>query len=51
MKFNDLNMSKYNVMKVKETVKCSVCNSDTNYVDYWNAKKNIINGLEKIKNQ
>ena len=36
MKFNDLNISKYNVMKVRETVKCSVCNSDTNYVDYWN---------------
>ena len=36
MKFNDLNMSKYNVMKVKKIVKCSVCNYDTNYVDYWN---------------
>ena len=29
-------MGQYNVMKVNSTLKCSVCNNETNYVDYWN---------------
>lgn len=36
MKFNKLNMGQYNVMKVKESTKCSVCNEESGYVDYWN---------------
>ena len=36
MKFNKLNMGQYNVMKVNSKLKCSVCNDETDYVDYWN---------------
>ena len=39
MKFNKLNMGQYNMMKVKETFKCSVCNGETNYLDFWNGNK------------
>ena len=39
MKFNKLNMGQYNIMKVKEVVKCSVCNEETNFIDYWNGNK------------
>lgn len=39
MNFNGENMGKYNVIKVKLTVKCSVCNKETNYVDYWSDNK------------
>ena len=39
MKFNKLNMGQYNMMKVNLVVKCSVCNEDTNYVDYWSENK------------
>ena len=39
MKFNKVNMGQYNMMKVKEVLKCSICNEDTNYVDYWNGNK------------
>ena len=46
MKFNKLNKGQYNMMEVKETLKCSICNEDTNYIDYWNGI-----GLRKIKSQ
>ncbi len=39
MKFNKLNMGQYNMMNVREVVKCSICNEETNYVDYWNGNK------------
>ena len=39
MKFNKLNMGQYDMMKVKEILKCSVCNEETNYVDFWNGNK------------
>ena len=39
MKFNKLNKGQYNMMEVKETLKCSICNEDTNYIDYWNGNR------------
>ncbi len=39
MKFNKLNKGQYNMMEVKETLKCSICNEDTNYIDYWSGNK------------
>lgn len=39
MKFNKLNMGQYNMMKVNSLLKCSVCNEETNYVDYWSGNK------------
>ena len=50
MKFNKLNMGQYNIMKVKEVVKCSVCNEETNFTGMEisfalrSAKKNTIIG-------
>ena len=35
MNFSSENMVKYNVIKIESTVKCSICNKDTNYLDYW----------------
>ena len=39
MKFNKLNKGQYNMMEVKETLGCSICNEDTNYIDYWNGNR------------
>lgn len=39
MKFNKLNKGQYNMIEVKEILKCSICNQDTNYIDYWNGNK------------
>ena len=35
MNFSNENMGKYNVMKMNQILKCSICNKETNYVDYW----------------
>lgn len=35
MKFNKDNISKYNVMEIKEKGQCSICNEETKYVDYF----------------
>lgn len=39
MRFSKENMGQYNMMKVKEVLKCSICNEDTNYIDYFNSNK------------
>lgn len=39
MRFNKLNMGKYNVMEVNTVLRCSICNAESNYVDYWNGNK------------
>jgi len=39
MKINKENMGKYNLFESKRIVKCSVCNEETNYIDYWNSNK------------
>lgn len=39
MNFSIENMGKHNVMKIKSSVKCSICNKETSYVDYWSDNK------------
>ncbi|MGG7214705.1 hypothetical protein ACQPUY_14010 [Clostridium nigeriense] len=39
MKFNNENMRKYNLIESKDLLKCSVCNEETNYVDFWSNNK------------
>lgn len=39
MKINNENMGKYNLIKSENKLKCSVCNKETNYVDFWSDNK------------
>ena len=39
MKFNDENNKQYNLIKSDIKLHCSVCNEETNYVDYWSENK------------
>lgn len=39
MKFNKENMGQNNVIRSKNIFKCSVCNEETNYADYWSDNK------------
>lgn len=35
MKFNKENIKKYNLYENKTVLKCSVCNKETKFIDYW----------------
>lgn len=39
MNFSSENMGKNNVMKTELISKCSICNKETNYLDYWSNNK------------